>query len=512
MRTPSLLRRITCAVSLPAFALLAVVAVRAGLARAADDDLILIRVSVSSAGAQPNRDSGLPAVDSGGRFVGFESDARNLVPGDTNRARDIFVHDLESGGTVRVSVSTGGEQGNGHSRNASISADGRYVAFESRAGNLVSGDTNRTTDVFVHDRESGQTERVSVSGDGSQGDKESTDPSISADGRFVAYASEAGNLVAGDTNREQDIFVHDRETGKTTRVSVASDGSEAEDDSQQPSISGDGRFVAFASEARNLVPGDTNRKQDIFVHDRETGETRRVSLSSGGTEGDRDGETPVISAQGRFVAFTSEARNLVAGDTNRKADVFVHDRQTGETTRVSVGNDGRQASGGSGAPSISASGRFVAFESVASGLVEGDKNKAKDVFVRDRSRELTIRTSVGREGRPRDDSSSDDSSEEDGSSDDKSDDSSDGDSSDDSDDRGSGDSDHPFLSGDGAFVAFRSEASNLVHGDTNGRNDVFLAAVGLIPPPEVVDDERSTPAGTPIDIDVLANDTGDVKQ
>ena len=442
MRTPSLLRRITCAVSLPAFALLAVVAVRAGLARAADDDLILIRVSVSSAGAQPNRDSDLPAVDSGGRFVGFESDARNLVPGDTNRARDIFVHDLESGGTVRVSVSTGGEQGNGHSRNASISADGRYVAFESRAGNLVSGDTNRTTDVFVHDRESGQTERVSVSGDGSQGDKESTDPSISADGRFVAYASEAGNLVAGDTNR----------------------------------------------------------KQDIFVHDRETGETRRVSLSSGGTEGDRDGETPVISAQGRFVAFTSEARNLVAGDTNRKADVFVHDRQTGETTRVSVGNDGRQANGGSGAPSISASGRFVAFESVASGLVEGDKNKAKDVFVRDRSRELTIRISVGREGRPRDDSSSDDSSEEDGSSDDK---------SDDSDDRGSGDSDHPFLSGDGAFVAFRSEASNLVHGDTNGRNDVFLAAVGLIPPPEVVDDERSTPAGTPIDIDVLANDTGD---
>ena len=406
-------------------------------------------------------------------------------------------------------MSTGGEQGNGHSRNASISADGRYVAFESRAGNLVSGDTNRTTDVFVHDRESGQTERVSVSGDGSQGDKESTDPSISADGRFVAYASEAGNLVAGDTNREQDIFVHDRETGKTTRVSVASDGSEAEDDSQQSSISGDGRFVAFASEARNLVPGDTNRKQDIFVHDRETGETRRVSLSSGGTEGDRDGETPVISAQGRFVAFTSEARNLVAGDTNRKADVFVHDRQTGETTRVSVGNDGRQANGGSGAPSISASGRFVAFESVASGLVEGDKNKAKDVFVRDRSRELTIRISVGREGRPRDDSSSDDSSEEDGSSDDKSDDSSDGDSSDDSDDRGSGDSDHPFLSGDGAFVAFRSEASNLVHGDTNGRNDVFLAAVGLIPPPEVVDDERSTPAGTPIDIDVLANDTGD---
>jgi Tol biopolymer transport system component len=452
--------------------------------------------------------------------VAFESKAKNLVPDDTNQARDVFVRDRESGETERVSISTDGGQAKGESGDPSIGANGRYVAFESRASNLVPDDTNHTEDIFVHDRKTGETTRVSVSSDGTQGDKKSGVPSISADGRFVAFVSKARNLVAGDTNGVRDIFVHDRETSKTTRLSVSSDGTQGNRDSSDPSISGSGRYVAFASKARNLVPDDTNKKEDIFVHDRQTGETTRVSIAGDATQGNRDSEAPAISADGRFVAFVSQSSNLVAGDTNKKADVFVHDRKTGKTTRVSIRSDGGQGKGNSQAPSISASGRFVAFESQAR-LVEGDRNRASDVFVRDRSRGLTVRVSVGQEGRPGDDDddeSHDDKSDDGKSGGDKSDAVKDGDDKDDGDkdgdDKDDGDkredrglADHASISADGAFVGFRSGASNLVPGDTNRRKDVFLAAVKLNRPPDAMDDSSTTLQETPVDIDVLANDT-----
>ncbi|MGH9459946.1 MAG: Ig-like domain-containing protein, partial [Vicinamibacteria bacterium] len=404
-------------------------------------------------------------------------------------------------------MSRGGEQANGSSHNASMSADGRYVAFESQARNLVAGDTNGRSDIFVHDRESGETTRVSVSGDGMQADRDSTDPSMSGDGRFVTFASEARNLVTGDTNREQDVFTHDRQTGKTMRVSVSSRGTEGDDDSHHPSISGDGRYVAFASEARNLVAGDMNRRLDIFIHDRETGETTRVSVSSAGAEGNGDSEAPAISADGGFIAFASRSGNLVPDDTNGNVDVFVHDRQTGETTRVSLGSNGGQANGDSSAPSISSSGRFVTFESVASRLVDGDDDETKDVFVRDRGLGLTVRMSGGQERpSPAEERSRDDDSDD---ADDESDDDSDHDSDDDdSEEREEAGSDRPFINGSGSFVAFRSSASNLVGDDTNGRNDIFRSPVtDLNRPPEAGDDETITPQGTAVDIDVLANDT-----
>jgi len=262
------------------------------------------------------------------------------VPADTNDLWDIFVHDRHTGQTTRISVASDGNQADDVSFEPSISADGRYVAFTSGASNLVPADTNDVYDVFVHDRQTGETVRLSVASDGKQGDGVSFDPSISADGRCVAFRSDGSNLVPADTNDLCDIFVHDRQTGQTERVSVASYGTQGDDWCGDPSISADGRYVSFGSSASNLVSGDANDVDDIFVHDRQTGQTVRVSVASDGTEGNGHSLEPSISADGQYVAFGSSASNLVPGDTNEADDIFVHDRQTGETFLISVPSEG----------------------------------------------------------------------------------------------------------------------------------------------------------------------------
>src|SRR5438132_6325767 len=245
--------------------------------------------------------------------------------------------------TERVSVASDGTtEGNDASLGSALSADGRFVAFDSAATERVAGDTNVASDVLVHDRQTGTTERVSVASDGTQGNGSSGllsfafPPALSADGRFVAFVSFAANLVAGDTNGATDVFVHDRQTGTTERVSVASDGTQGDGTSSSSALSADGRFVAYHSAATTLVAGDTNGATDVFVHDRQTGTTERVSVASGGTQGNGISAAPALSGDGRFVAFHSTATNLVAGDTNGAPDVFVHDRQAGTTERVSV--------------------------------------------------------------------------------------------------------------------------------------------------------------------------------
>ncbi|MEZ4593713.1 MAG: hypothetical protein R3D55_21600, partial [Chloroflexota bacterium] len=288
-----------------------------------------------------------------------------------------------------VSVASDGTQANWHAYHPSISSDGRYVAFDSFADNLVPGDTNMDyggmTDVFVHDRSTSETTRVSVDSNGTPGNENSDYPGISADGRYVAFHSTANNYVPNDTTNSSDIFVHDRVTDETTIVSISSSGEYGNFQSMYPSVSADGRYVAFESLATNLVPNQTtNPFLDVYVHDRNTGNTAIASVTSDGTSGNSDSNRPKISPDGRYVAFGSNASNLVSDDTNGEPDAFVYDRITEETIILSRTNDGAEANSGSGTVCLSNEGRYAAFISDASNLVPDDDNGRIDVFVYDR--------------------------------------------------------------------------------------------------------------------------------
>jgi Tol biopolymer transport system component len=399
------------------------------------------RVSLDSAGGQANGQSQAPSISADGRFVAFRSQAANLVAGDFNGLADIFVRDRLTGQTTLASVSSLGLQADGASDRPALSADGRYVAFVSSATTLVAGDTNGVDDVFLRDLQAGTTTRVSVGPGGAQGDFSSGNPAISGDGRFVGFMSHADNLVAGDTNHLQDIFVHDNGLGATVRVSVDSAGLQANSASNFCALSSTGRFVAFSSLASNLVPGDSNGSADIFLRDTQANTTTRVSLSSFGNQALGGSDFPAISADGLRVAFVSSAANLVPGDTNLVADVFVRDLLASTTTRASVDSGGAQSNGACGnAVALSADGRFVGFESLATNLVPGDGNGVADIFVRELAAGSTIRVSVDSGGI-----------------------------------QGNGACDPAVaLSGDGRYACFSSLATNLVAGDTNGAIDVFL--------------------------------------
>jgi Tol biopolymer transport system component len=393
-------------------------------------------------------DSGNRVVLSGdGRYVAFESDATNLVVGDTNGFTDIFVRDTSSSRTTRVNTDSNGVQASFVSSEPSISSDGRYVAFASYAANLVPADGNSTQDVFVKDTVTGITVRVSTDSNGAQGNGISYNSSISSDGRYVAFWSGASNLVADDTNFTNDVFVKDMVTGRTARVSTDSGGAQANGESSFAAISANGRYVAFRSNASNLVVGDTNGVWDIFVKDTLMGTIRRVSTSSSGAQADRDSHDPSISSDGRYVTYQSDASNLVPGDTNFRWDIFMRDTVTGTTTRLSTDSNGVQATGFSYSPSISGDGRYVAFRSEASNLVAGDAYFNFDIFVKDTSTGMTTRVSADSSGL-----------------------------------QGNGNSSEPAISGDGQYVAFSSDATNLLAGDENGVRDIFIkhALVGAL--------------------------------
>ncbi len=400
----------------------------------------MVRVSVATGGAQGNDGSFVPSLSADGRFAAYISAASNLVRGDTNGAVDVFVHDRRTGRTTRVSVASDGTQGNSDSLAPQLSADGRYVAFGSYASNLVPGDTNAEHDGFVHDRWTGRTTRVSVAADGGEANQGSSNPVISDNGRYVSYTSGSDNLVRGDTNGVADAFVQDRRTGQVVRVSVASDGAQANDQSYNQVMSGDGRYIVFASRASNLVPGDTNGEADLFLHDRRTGQVTRISVASDGTQANTDAIVTGISRDGRHILYWSAASNLVAGDTNDTIDAFVYDRRTRRVVRVSVAGDGAQANAGSYSGEISADGRHVTFLSDASNLVAGDTNGTSDVFVHDRVTGRTITVSVGRGGQPADAPST-----------------------------------NSAISADARYVAIQSDAANLVRADTNATTDVFIS-------------------------------------
>ena len=357
------------------------------------------RVSVTSTAMQANDESFEATISANGRWVAFSSAADGLVPGDANGLEDVFVHDRQTGQTSWVSAGA-----NDASGLAAICGNGRFVVFSSLATNLVVGDTNGAVDVFVHDTWTSQTVRASLTSTGGQvsGDSYGGIDTISDDGRYVVFMSAATNVVPGDVNGAIDVFVRDLIGSTTSAVSAATGGGLGNGDSEEAAISGDGRHVAFLSDADDLVAGDANGFKDVFVRDLLTGQTRLVSVDSAGVqqnqpnEPDAFGERPALSVDGRYVAFVSHGTNLVVPDGNgTAADVLVRDRDVDadglfdepgavSTTRVSVSSAGVQADSWCDGPALSGDGRTVAFQGFATNLVPGDTNGLDDVFVRDR--------------------------------------------------------------------------------------------------------------------------------
>jgi len=395
------------------------------------------RVSLSSEGEERIGFASTASLSSDGRFVAFSSTADNLVPEDTNGISDIFVRDRLTGLVERIS------RGEEPAYNPVIAANGQFVAFQS---NTEDGDR-----VFVYDRERQVTESVlaeSVLAETADGETANnlSHPDISANGRFVVFESDADNLdadnlVEGDANELSDIFVRDRQinTLESITSSVTAEDAPSNGSSSQAAISANGRYVAFASAASNLLENDTNGTTDIFVFDRDTQVTERVSITSTGEESNGFSRAPSISADGRYISYDSLATNLVENDTNQKGDVFVYDRLNQTTSRASVSSEGEQSNNFSFNHGISADGQYVSYSSVATNLVTNDTNRVQDVFVFNRQAQTTTRISVDAEGR-----------------------------------QGNRDSRESVFSADGRFVAFQSNADTLTNDDTNGRTDIFV--------------------------------------
>ncbi len=426
-----------------------------------------VLLSLDSSENAGNDTSDAPSVSEDGRYVAFSSRATNLVPFDTNGRRDIFVRDRISGDTVRVNVSSAGVAADRDCENPSISRDGRFVAFDSTATNLVVGDGNGVRDVFLHDRdvdengildEAGSilTVRASVDELGAERTRASSVPSVTGAGEFVAFQ---GNKSSG----QSDILIFDRASGTSIIASVDSAGVVGSGDSENPQLSASGRYLVFDSNSNNLVAGDTNGTVDVFRIDRDSDGngtfdevggilTSRASVDSVGTEGNDPSRYPWITDDGQDVVFASTADNLVAGDSNAKRDVFLHDFGSGATTRLSVSLGGVQGDQESTWPAVSADGRIVVFQTAATNLVASDTNVRRDVLVYDRDTEadgiydeagltalyLASVDSLGVLG-------NDDS----------------------------GDAVRPGISANGLVAVFSSAATNLVSPDSNGKRDVF---------------------------------------
>jgi Tol biopolymer transport system component len=367
------------------------------------------------------------------------SDGTNLVPGDTNGVRDIFVHDRETGETTRVSVSSNGDQADGDSVGGYISAPGRYVVFHSAATNLVENDTNGENDVFVHDVLTGETRRVSVSSQGAQANGGSAWPSISKSGRYIAFRSGATNLVPDDNNAVGDVFIHDLFTRATVRGSITVSGEEPNGLSGRHTISPNGRYIAVLSAATNVVPGDSNGFADVFVHDWRRGTTALASIGWNGELADGDSWQMKFSGNNHYMVFGSGATNLVPNDSNDERDLFIWNRIDGSIDRVSVSNAGEEADGPTHVGAPSDAGHLVFFTSEATNLVPGDTNGVPDIFVRDRTTGETTRISLTASGAEFNAGAA-----------------------------------RPIPARNGRLVTLFTAADNLVPGDTNEVDDVFV--------------------------------------
>ncbi len=350
----------------------------------------LVSRASGAAGVKANGNAYQIAISGDGRLVAFDSEATTLDPDDADTADDVYVRDLQTDTTTLVSRAAGGAKANADTDRPALSAGGRFVAFTSQATNLHPDDADGALDVFVRDLQTHANTLVSraTGADGAKCDEHCEAPAISADGRFVAFESRASNLDPADGDHVFDVMVRDLQTSTTMLVSRASGvgGAKGDGESLSPAISGDGRFVAFGSTASNLDPADADAIPDIYVRDLQTGTTTLVSRAGGatGVKGDGDSGAPAISSDGRYVAFASEASNLDPPDGDAAVDVFVRDLETNTTTLVSraAGEAGAKGNAASFYPALSGDGRFAAFYSHASNLYPGDGDAIGDVFRR----------------------------------------------------------------------------------------------------------------------------------
>jgi Tol biopolymer transport system component len=409
------------------------------------------RISVATNGTQGNQASSVAleplAVSTDGRYVAFSSYANTLAANDGYAGRDVFVRDRIAGTTELISIGLNGQPANAQSYRASISADGRYVAFLSEANNLVAGDGNGFEDVFVRDRVAGTTEMVNLPGVGGQSGGFNTDnPQISADGRYVVWQTYAP-LVGGDVNGGRDIYLRDRATSTTERITVGlTNNGNPDGHAYLPVISGDGRYVAFQSTATNLVAQPSGGWMHIYLRDRAAGTTQRVDLNNAGDAANNNSEYATISGNGRLIGFTSYATNLAAGDSSNLRDVYLRDVVAGTTEWISHNDSGAAGTPPSSAAAsvgaaLSADGRFIAFSSDVNNLVPGDTDARSNVFVRNRQTDTLTRVSLTSDNQP-----------------------------------SNGSDMQPVLSADGRYVVFGSTSDNLVPNDSNGFSDVFLRA------------------------------------
>jgi len=435
------------------------------------------RASVSTGGVEANGASTKSSISADGVQVTFASSATNLVTGDTNLAKDIFLHNRLDDTTILVSSGVSSTQSNGDSDAPVISSDGKWVVFHSYATNLTSdADTNDAADIFRYEISTGTMTRISNVTAGGNANGHSFDPVIDENGDYIVFQTDASDLFASDTNAKTDIVMYDVTLDSISQISKDTLDAPTDGNSMNPAVSADGRRIAYSSVATNVVASDTNGYSDIFYYNVDTDTTILVSKANSGTQGNERSYFPTISANGRYVAFESDATNLLASsaDTNLVGDVFVYDTVTNTISRVSVASGGTQSNGSSGGsvdyPNISLSedGTYVVFRSAATNLVASDTNGYIDVFMHDRQSNITTRVSENLDGTQFNHVSY-----------------------------------YPVITRTGTFIAFYSYATNAVTNDTNGFGDVFVYekdAVLATPTPTATPTSAptSTPTPTPI--------------
>jgi Tol biopolymer transport system component len=401
-----------------------------------------ILVSIGLGGHPANGPSERASISADGHLVVFTSHASNLVAGDHNHCSDVFLRDLDRATTVRVDRGLKGRESNGCTGiDPIISADGRYAVYSADSTNLVRGVRDGRSHIYRTDLRTGETVLVSAAADGTPGNGDSMRPTISADGRYVAFATSADNLIPGDTPASTwDTVVRDMATGNVVRTSAAGDGTPGDAASDGTQIGADGRYVTFFSNATNLVEGDTNKKVDEFLHDRTTGRTTRLSVSAAGVQSDQITIGGTISDDNRYVVLNSHATNLTPDSPNTGQNhIYLQDLEEGTLRLMDKGADGVPAPGGTFWASITGDGRHIPMASSGPALVDGDTNKVRDIFVADLPEGTLRRVSVATDG-------------------------------------GQADAASYFPDADqhADAVVFASYATNLVAGDTNGLPDIFV--------------------------------------